>query len=109
MICTGERRMINYKQIKIFRLFYGATIVTALVMGIGIARESYVWPLIGFIASIIAFIAYSDALLRCPHCHSGKTMDMVRIQALRPGFEFYCPMCGELIEIVEPDDPRLKK
>lgn len=101
--------MINYKRIKIFRLFYGATIVTALVMGIAIARESYVWPLIGFIASIIAFIAYSDALLRCPHCHSGKTMDMVRIQALRPGFEFYCPMCGELIEIVEPDDPRLKK
>ena len=77
--------------------------------GIGIARESYVWPLIGFIASIIAFIAYSDALLRCPHCHSGKAMDMVRIRAIRPGFEFYCPMCGELIEIVEPDDPRLKK
>lgn len=38
--------MINYKRIKIFRLLYGATIVTALVMGIGIARESYVWPLI---------------------------------------------------------------
>ena len=53
--------MINYKRIKIFRLLYGATIVTALVMGIAIARESYVWPLIGFIASIIAFIAYSDA------------------------------------------------
>lgn len=68
--------MINYKRIKIFRLLYGATIVTALVMGIGIARESYVWPLIGFIASIIAFIAYSDALLRCPHCHSRKAMDM---------------------------------
>ncbi len=101
--------MINYKRIKIFRLFYGATIVTALVMGIAIARESYVWPLIGFIASIIAFIAYSDALLRCPHCHSRKAMDMVRIRAIRPGFEFYCPMCGELIEIVEPDDPRLKK
>lgn len=99
--------MINYKRIKIFRLLYGATIVTALVMGIAIARESYVWPLIGFIASIIAFIAYSDALLRCPHCHSRKAMDMVRIRAIRPGFEFYCPMCGELIEIVEPDDPRL--
>ena len=65
--------MINYKRIKIFRLLYGATIVTALVMGIAIARESYVWPLIGFIASIIAFIAYSDALLRCPHCHSRKS------------------------------------
>ena len=38
--------MINYKRIKIFRLLYGATIVTALVMGIAIARESYVWPLI---------------------------------------------------------------
>ena len=34
--------MINYKRIKIFRLLYGATIVTALVMGIAIARESYV-------------------------------------------------------------------
>ena len=101
--------MINYKRIKIFRLLYGATIVTALVMGIGIARESYVWPLIGFIASIIAFIAYSDTVLRCPHCHSGKTMNMVRIQALRPGFAFYCPVCGERLEIVKPDDPRLKK
>ena len=87
--------MSNYKRIKIFRLLYGATIVTALVIGIGIARESYVWPLIGFIASIIAFIAYSDALLRCPHCHSRKAMDMVRIRAIRPGFEFYCPMCGQ--------------
>lgn len=104
--------MFNYKWIKIYWLLEGVMIVAALVMGIGIARESYVWPLIGFIASIIAFIAYSDTVLRCPHCHSGKTMNMVRIQALRalrPGFAFYCPMCGELIEIVEPDDPRLRK
>lgn len=102
--------MFNYKRIKIFRLLYGAMFVTALVMGIAIAcGESYVWPRIGFIASIIAFIAYSDTLLRCPHCHSRKAMDMVRVRTIRPGFEFYCPMCGELIEIVEPDDPRLKK
>lgn len=102
--------MINYKRIKIFRLLYGAMFVTALVMGIAIALgKSYVWPRIGFIASIIAFIAYSDTLLRCPHCHSRKAMDMVRIRAIRPGFVFYCPMCGERLEIVEPDDPRLKK
>ena len=101
--------MINYKRIKLFRLLVGVMIVTALVMGIGIARESYVWPLIGFIASIIAFIAYSDALLRCPHCHSRKAMNMVRIRALRPGFVFYCPVCGERLEIVESDDPRLRK
>ncbi|MBS7356986.1 MAG: hypothetical protein KIG86_11240 [Eubacteriales bacterium] len=101
--------MFNYKWIKIYWLLEGVMIVAALVMGIGIARESYVWPLIGFIASIIAFIAYSDTVLRCPHCHSGKTMNMARIQALRPGFAFYCPVCGERLEIVKPDDPRLKK
>ena len=108
---NGKRggREVHCNRLKPLGMLYGATIVTALVMGIAIARESYVWPLIGFIASIIAFIAYSDALLRCPHCHSRKAMDMVRIRAIRPGFEFYCPMCGELIEIVEPDDPRLKK
>lgn len=56
--------MFNYKWIKIYWLLEGVMIVAALVMGIGIARESYVWPLIGFIASIIAFIAYSDTVLR---------------------------------------------
>lgn len=101
--------MFNYKWIKIYWLLKGVMIVAALVMGIGIARESYVWPLIGFIASIIAFIAYSDTVLCCPHCHSRKAMNMVRIQALRPGFVFYCPVCGERLEIVESDDPRLKK
>ena len=86
--------MINYKRIKIFRLLYGATIVTALVMGIGIARESYVWPLIGFIASIIAFIAYSDTVLRCPHCHSGKTMNMAEYRPSDRASRSIAPYAG---------------
>ena len=28
---------------------------------------------------------------------------------LKPGKIIYCPVCGERLEIVEPDDPRLKK
>lgn len=101
--------MINYRGIQLFNILFGIVIADTVALAITLQSDLYIWPLIILIAAVIAAVVVEFRMLRCPKCHSHRAMNAFGFGRFVPGFVFYCPMCGELIEIVEPDDPRLKK
>ena len=98
--------MINYRGIQLFNILFGIVIVDTVALAITLQSDLYIWPLIILIA---AAVVVEFHMLRCPKCHSHRAMNAFGFGRFVPGFVFYCPVCGERLEIVEPDDPRLKK
>ena len=101
--------MINYRGIQLFNILFGIVIADTVALAITLQSDLYIWPLIILIAAVIASVVVEFHMLRCPKCHSHRAMNAFGFGRFAPGFVFYCPVCGERLEIVEPDDPRLKK
>ena len=101
--------MINYRGIQLFNILFGIVIADTVALAFTHQSDLYIWPLIILIAAVIAAAVVEIRMLRCPKCHSHRAMKAFGFGRFVPGFVFYCPVCGERLEIVEPDDPRLKK
>ena len=101
--------MINYRGIQLFNILFGIVIADTVALAITLQSDLYIWPLIILIGAVFAALVGEFRLLRCPICLSHRAMNAFGFGRFVPGFVFYCPVCGERLEIVEPDDPRLKK
>ena len=105
--------MINYKWLRIINYLY--IVVAIAVIGLSFAIPPRASALRRALPAIVAILSIDvlrllpAIIIRRPKCRSHKVTTPFPMGQLKPGKIIYCPMCGELIEIVEPDDPRLKK
>ena len=105
--------MIDYKWLRIINYLYIVVVIAVIGLSLTIPPRTSALrralPAIVAILSIDALRLLPAIIIRCPKCRSHKVTAPFPMGQLKPGKIIYCPMCGELIEIVEPDDPRLRK
>ncbi len=105
--------MINYKWLRIINYLYIVVVIAVIGLSLTIPPRASALrralPAIVAILSIDALRLLPGIIIRCPKCRSHKVTAPFPMGQLKPGKIIYCPVCGERLEIVEPDDPRLKK